>query len=399
MTLRCGGGTSSARSQYSRFLYMAPAQIGAALNNIPTVWAVAFAGAIGSITYDLSTFCTTDPPADPGMTASDWAALLNPFTLSDAVLARSKFRDFLGHYLWDTFCKCDSGIDPTPFTPPSPPPDLPQVNDPSVFPTYPTGAPCGVFSYSRSLTPPNTSTPADVITSIPSGSKSVTLTVIPSRHMVSADTTGWQVNLNTFNASGTFVSNPVHVEESSTGSSLTMTAALPATATQFRAFVSVFHVNSPVELEIDVNFYCDNVSGGGGVPQPCPPDTFTQLQLDQILQLVTLIQRQAAPFAYVFGTSHSGLSGEGHIDVQGLLGVKVQLDAWGSGVGVESGDPDEFYEAGWITWSNADGATKREWITHSPFVSLPALAGQFTRVGYTLGQGVSATITEFVREP
>jgi len=122
-------------------------------------------------------------------------------------------------------------------------------------------------------------------------------------------------------------------------------------------------------------------------------------QLSEILELVTLIQRQAVPFAYIFSTAHSGLSGEGHVDVQGLLGVRVVLDAIGTGVGAESGDPDEIFEAGWITWGNDDGSTKREWITHSPFISMPAVAGQYTRVGYTLGQGVSATITEIVREP
>jgi len=31
-------------------------------------------------------------------------------------------------------------------------------------------------------------------------------------------------------------------------------------------------------------------------------------------------------------------------------------------------------------------------------VSLPALGGQYTRIGYTLRAGVSATITELVRE-
>jgi len=50
---------------------------GAMLNNIPTPWAVAFAAYVGLITYDLASFCTTDPPSDPGLTGRDFTDLVN----------------------------------------------------------------------------------------------------------------------------------------------------------------------------------------------------------------------------------------------------------------------------------------------------------------------------------
>jgi hypothetical protein len=399
VTARCAGATSSGRDTYQRFVYMAPAQIGALLNNVPTPWAVVFAGAIGSLTYDLQTYCASDPPADPGMTAVDWISLLNPLELSAAVLARSKFRDFLGHYFWDTFCKCDDGTIPTPYTPPAAPSDLPAVNNTGVAPTYPTGSPCLVTSTTFHMTPTHfvDRTFSDPI-AVPTGSTSVTLTYVPSRH-ATIGSEEWQINVNCLNSSGAFIGNSANwAEHNGFPQAGTLTAPLTAGTAFIRFACTPTNVQVATDIDVSASVMC-GASATPTTPQPCPADPFTQLQLDQLLQLVTLIQRQAAPFAYVPGGVHSGLSGAGHLSVQGLLGAKVVLDATGSSVGFLSGDPAEVYAAGWITWGNADGSSHRQFITHSPFVSLPALAGQYTRLGYTLGDGVSATITELVREP
>jgi hypothetical protein len=68
-------------------------------------------------------------------------------------------------------------------------------------------------------------------------------------------------------------------------------------------------------------------------------------------------------------------------------------------IGIEDGTPDETFEAGWITWGNADGFSARERITHEALLSLPSLAGQYTLIGYTLTVGVEISLTELVREP
>lgn len=399
MTVACLGGTSSGRSEYGRFVYMAPSAIGAFLNNIPTPWAVYFAGTIGSLTYDLSTFCTTDPPAMPTMGADDWAALINPYTLSASVLARSKFRDWLGALLWPTLCQCDTVATPAAPSPGSPPANLPVLNPPQVGPAYPTGQPCQTFTFQDGPFPPNAgqTTPMYPLNGATYVTMDWTANVI--------HTTSNQVGFDLFfyNDAGTQVGSALIVGVSTSGNFVHAEVAVPAGATQFHFFWAPTSTPAPaVTFSVDVNFYCGTTPSnptGGPAPTPCPTDPFTQLQLDQLLALVTLIQRQVAPFAYVPGGVHSGLSGDGHLAVQGLIGVKVVLDSTGSSVGFLSGDPAEVYSAGWITWGNADGSSKREFITHSPFVSLPALAGQYTRLGYTLGDGVSATITELVREP
>jgi hypothetical protein len=139
---------------------------------------------------------------------------------------------------------------------------------------------------------------------------------------------------------------------------------------------------------------------GGGFSLPCcPPDESTSALMQQILGYVQLIQRQIAPFAYVAGTAHAGLSGQGEISVQGLIGARVTLTTTTAAVGVVDGDPDVVFDAGWINFGDTSGFSSRRFINASPIQFFPPAAGQYTRIGYSLAPGVVATITELVREP
>src|SRR3569833_2847306 len=149
MTAICGGGTSSAKSGFGEFVYVAPAAIGALLTNIPTVWAVGLAGFIGSLTFRLATFCTTDPPAVPVFTAQDVADLLNPYNPFTYNTAQSKFQDLVGAYMWYQLCKCDSVATPAAPVPPNEPTGMPSINPPAVAPSYPTGQMCNSYSWAE----------------------------------------------------------------------------------------------------------------------------------------------------------------------------------------------------------------------------------------------------------
>jgi len=115
--------------------------------------------------------------------------------------------------------------------------------------------------------------------------------------------------------------------------------------------------------------------------------------------MVTLIQRQAAPFSYINGASHSGLSGQGHIDVQGLIGVSVNLTTTPGRIGSVDGDPDTLFDVGWINLGTGDGSGRRLFVSSDPWVYFPNSAALITRVGYTFQPDVVATITELIREP
>lgn len=142
---------------------------------------------------------------------------------------------------------------------------------------------------------------------------------------------------------------------------------------------------------------------GGSTPTTvvgnCGPDPSTVALLNQIYGLLQLIQRQAAPFGYVTGASHTGLTTSGELTVADLLGVKITVTTIPGYVGSESGDPDEYFDIGWFAWGSTDGFSAREFITHSPQLSLPADAGLYTRLGYTLHPGVVVTVEELIREP
>src|SRR5260370_24976068 len=115
--------------------------------------------------------------------------------------------------------------------------------------------------------------------------------------------------------------------------------------------------------------------------------------------MVTLIQRQQVPFAYVPGTVHPNLANTGELTVQGLLGVKLQPTIIPTTIGSEEGDPLEYFDMGWICWGTADGFDNRERLTHSPQLSLPNLASTFPPIGYSFPPRLRDTIPYLLPQP
>lgn len=433
MTVICGGATSQAKPGWDRILYVTPVVLGALLNNVPTRVALALAGAVGSLSFDLNAFCTTDPPAMPTITEDDIFALLNPINVFAYIAARQKFQDWLTRLLWIQACQCNSGPQPTP-------PSVPTaVNNFDPAPT--TGAPITGTGNCMDAT-------AHQLSFKTSGSNGPTTTG-----------TGVCSTVNTRDISSMFFSTPGPLRNISGYTGQFQTYVLPTGPSLIQTFghiysgypraqfllfkvhfwnsggtylgnptpnmtpnntngvdVSGFQVSIPsgaahvaVSLECcagdpdaiaDYRIVLSGPNCGGGFALPCcPPDESTSALLQQILGYVQLIQRQVAPFAYVAGTAHAGLSGHGELTVQGLIGARVTLTSYGSAVGLVDGDPQTVFDAGWINFGDTSGFEARRFINASPIQFFPAAAGQFTRIGYSLQPGVVATITELVREP
>lgn len=399
MTALCGGGTSSAQPQFGEVVYVAPAALGAFLNNIPTPWAVALAGYIGRVTFSLATFCTNDPPALPTFTAQDVIDLINPYNPFAYNAAQSKFQDLVGAFMWHDLCRCDSGAIPTVPTPPAAPTGMPNINPPGVGPTYPTGQPCNTFDFGDITF---TATGEHTYAGIPAANfTSATVDLLERSR--DHDSIGqisfvgiWQ------DASHNFISSFGVGTNSSGVVASHVSSNKPSNAVYLAPDWSVnTGLSAPITMHAVINMYCGSAPGDqtGVVPSPCPTDPFVQATLDQILALVTLIQRQAAPFAYVTGAAHTGLSGAGSFTVQGLLGARVEITDFGFNTSVESGNPDELWHAGWVNWGNADGVSSRQFLTNEQTLTLPSLAGQYTEFHYSLAPGVVATVTELEREP
>ena len=132
----------------------------------------------------------------------------------------------------------------------------------------------------------------------------------------------------------------------------------------------------------------------------CPPDVTTQAYLDSIMQMVTLIQRQAVPFAYVYGDNHVALTGDGEIaPVSGLLGVSIDVTTIPSTVGSAIGTPQHLFDVGYVTLGTSDGWLRSRRIDADGTLEIATPGvGAITRVGYTLAPGVEIDLRELIRE-
>lgn len=346
---------------------------------------------------DVNAFCAADPPTFTMPTPLQFLNFVTGGPFGDFEIVNTFLQNLTRYYLWFQLCQCNSVATPTPTNP----------SQPSNMPAFPgTGSvnadPC--FTYNFSHTFQAVGDTFDVLVPVPAGVTYATMdsqfdTVddpSPDRYVANAiffSASGG--NLNTTGVFGGWNTTHMFFTHSQ--------ASVPAGAANMQMQYTVSTHSLPVARSMTgtVRLYCGTTptGGGGTVELPCPPDPRTLATLNEILRLVTLVQREAVPFAYIRSTVHSGLTGHGEIAVQGLIGCIVQLTSYGSAVGSVDGDPATFFDAGWFNWGNADGFLPREHIKASPQVSFPAAAGQYTRIGYSLQPGVTASLTELVREP
>lgn len=398
MTLVCGGGTSSAKPAFAQSLYVGPSMIAALLNNIPTIWAVPLAGYIGAVTYELSTFCLTDPPPVPTITASDVFALLHPFDPVAHFAASEKFQQLIGAYLWYDVCQCDSVATPAPPTPPAEPTGMPDIN-PQINP------PLAGWShhYSGALTAGSSFvlfnsaavTPDDPLKTY--GAEQLVLDIALTVFSGAPTNPLVEIDVSSGNAVDGYVNRNIDKFGVNVPGFIRRIQPIDASVNRVTILFGPGGGSGILHYEIDVSLTTNGSvpSSGGGLAV----DPLLQGQVDVILGLVTLIQRQLAPFAYNSGTVHSGLTGQGSFAVQGLIGARLELTAWTSNVSELSGDPDVIGGAGWINWGSPDGVTPREFIDAEEQVSFPIAAGAMTRIHYSLNVGTVLTITELSREP
>lgn len=168
---------------------------------------------------------------------------------------------------------------------------------------------------------------------------------------------------------------------------------------QFDVSVTSGPASNTNTFSVQLDVSCQQTPVGTPLPPAPPLSGIDNATLQSILTLVTLIQRQVAPFAYVTRATHSGLTGHGELSVQGLIGCKVIItDAIAGTIGTELGDPEVDFGLGWINWGNPDGWLPRQFLGHVDNLSYPANAGAHTRIGYSLAPGVVATLVELTRE-
>lgn len=393
MTAVCGGGTSAAKPGTDAIVRYSAGLIAAIFAAYDIAFLIPVIPLVGLVDIPLNAFCSSDPPAVPTFSSAETTALLNLDFGSDFDSGLSKMRDVVVNAIWWDACECTSGA-PVGFIPPAPPSGTPIYQ----FPVGETSAPCGSAGpITHSFTTGNgTFNRGGVAVSTLSAPKIARIIV---------------QNKVTSGAGWTLATTP-RFELIAGGQTNLPQFFTPPNTTSIKDFV-IPQDNTVNSFAITTN----NVSGTGqldeiktweiycgnnvpGVQQPCcPPDPSTQSYLDNILQLVTLIQRQIVPFAHILGPSHSALTGQGTISVNGLLGVKLDLTTIPASYGVEVGSPDHHFDLGWLSVLTTDGFIDERRITAQLTAWLPRLMSDATVIGYSLNPGVVGTITELVREP
>lgn len=417
MTALCSGGPSAARIGFGSSVAIGAPAVGAAFNNVPTPLAMAVAGYLGLINYELSTYCTADPPPLPTLNSGDWAAVL---TVSDPVAhfaAVQKFQDYLANMFWPIFCQCTTTTTPAAPGPPTPPADVPNYNPPQLAPGPQAGgcwtkqgeasgtnlAPSATADISASFLPVG-----DPVTGLTGGTRSNAYLLPPTATTETQTITYTSASGLTIDIYfGCWDSNKTHLAE------LHVWARGPATVgPQTFSFPAntayvVMYVQNTGSVTIPawdisgtIQLNCTNTPPGS-IQQPCcPPDPSVQAMLQTITALVqSIYQSLPTPIgSYAESTVHAGLSGNGSFLIgTSTIAVKVSLTTIPPSVGVAAGDPQPLFGAGFITPIAAEAPLAGARILYSDqVVPLPRITEQ---VGYTLPSGVVATITELTAGP
>ncbi len=358
---------------------------------------------------NVGAFCALDPPAWTLPSAADFYTFITGGYLSDSDTVTQFIAKLTQSYLWYSLCQCTSGSTPAAPSASSPPSGLTSVNPTGVV-APPAGGGCATYT-GGPITPDSggnhdsmigTVNPSTgvIVTAvpIPSGATKAVISYVcagPGGGGTSAmviDALTW----DTAHANSSLDSSPNFFAPGTA----THTVTVPATAVglMVRGGQLDLSVTNNRTLSCTVVFYCNGALPGQSESPCCPPDPIALGMMTQILSMVTLVQRQLAPFAYVMGAAHAGLSGSGTFSVQGILGLKIALTTAPSRLGDVSGDPVTIWDAGWINTGTTDGFGPRIFISSNPMVVQP-ISSDVTVIGYSIPADVVCTITELVREP
>lgn len=366
---------------------------------------------------NVATFCAADPPTftvptGPQMLTWLLAGGANGMgALSSADPVSNFMQQVVQRYIWYQICQCTSVATPAPPAPPAAPAGLPALNPPGLVSTQ--GAPCVSVTSTQPMAPGNVVV-WDTLR-IPDGFNSgagVFATSIDATMSVNAAGAVHPPITFRFTIENTFSATTPDDELQrlfyTVGSGQTLKVTIPIVSKGVGnvlspSFLDVWATDSTGTstdtVTVQVTEWCNGVGPNQSTQQCCPTDPSVLAKLDQIMTLVTLVQRQAVPFGYILGAVHPGLSGAGAISINGLLGVKVAVTTLPASYGVAGTSPPEHFDLGFVTFGTPDGFPSAYRLTRNPQIMTPRFCSAYTDLDYDLAPGVIVTITEIKREP
>jgi len=396
MTVVCGPGNSHRITGAPASVFFSVAGLIGFFGDIPYLWLAAIAAYLGSLAYDVDQICSTDPPDEPTIVTSDWFFLIGQGGDRTQHLASvAKFDQLIRHWLWYQNCECIAGTTADPAAPQSQPTDWPTPD--------PNGrglaaAPCLTFG-------PESRGVASSGGFAVGAAAFAPLTVTA----ITADVE----NAITSGAGATAQIRFEYQLQASGGTTVGPRYDFALTPTSAKHTVTIPYIPGYTHLELYINgtagtgfslatvtfyFWCNGDDPSGGGQLECCSDPHLSVQVQEILDLVTLLQRYVAPFALIDGEHHVVFD-QGEFDVGRVVGIRVESgSSLPSSIGVLDGHPDELFDFGKISWGDADGFAHSERITTLPFESTPFQASRFTRVGFSLAPGVTVDMVELQAE-
>ncbi len=423
MTGLCGGGASHSRASSPAVTYLigaAAVAVTVETLGLSAVWADLIAYAAGQ-TFTTSTFCATDPPSMPVFGASDVADIFTSNPIASPT-GWGKLRDLVAIGAWLTFCECATGSTLTPPAAPTYPPTGAVLTPPSV-PGLTAGA---CWDQATSWTTPNLSgvpgytdltahiapvsgTPISVQAQtgwfinaypIPVGANNIQLTLNPSGSNWSLFFMYLWTNSTTRTDGNLYIWPPTTPKSTPTTAHI---VALPANS-NYWSFHAASGFPNQVTAETyaaELSFFCADTAPGLPAVDCCPPDPILMGQLQHILNLVEgLYAALPTPLSsYAESTVHAGLSNGGTITLgASTIAVKVTITTDNPGLRTGVGVPTFLFDRGYIVPIAVEGPIRGQVrLVYNPqLYELPPLADQ---IGYQLGVGIVASLTELVRGP
>jgi hypothetical protein len=417
MTALCGGGPSRPRANTPESIILSSAGACAALHR----WGLdrlceAVVAAVSGKQILASVLCSTDPPADPGLTAQDWIDLLNFTNSGESAIAGQRVAQWFLHNYWTDICECSAVATP-PVTIVVPP--QPTGTDPNLQRTVP--APCFVWSGTLALpasagsgnlvdytsllfpqlTPTRTvtvpgNTPTVTAVPVPPGLKSITSTVT----LDPADPTssGAFVSVGYWDASGTSLRQDT-IGQGSTHTPVNLTHfAAPAGAATWAIYTNQA-ASAGVQSDFSVQLAAD-CGGAGFTSDCCPPDPSVDLRFRQIIELITNLSSSGSspPTSWRDSTRHDALSGSGRlVFTTGTVGVRVEITTLPPGIDQNPGNPVFYFDAGFITPIAIDVPLRGQRLVFNPqSFAMPQFADG---ISWTLPVGMVINLVELAPVP
>jgi hypothetical protein len=394
LTVRCTGGTSAPKPGTEAVVRYTAGLLGAIFAAYDLVWLIPVIPFVGLADLPLASFCATDTPAMPTFTQAEINAF-NSFNITspDWLPGLAKLKDAALNLIWTDACECTTG-----------------TVIPVAAPTQPAGSATPIY-VPTAIGKCGTDSRQVIGLNQAAGSKS-TFGLLPAG--LNITTAVFRVTLTNNTAGGAYALDYSYQDADTTVHNFNI---LPSVTPPVLSSINTVNFPKPIRPQsltlringpgnptdhtdalIAIDAYCNGV-----VPtlqQPCcPPDPSANARLDAILNMVTLLQRQLAPFAYIEGSVHAGLSGSGTIAIQGLLGVKVDVTTLPGSLGESGVLPVELFDVGYVTFGTSAGYQSSNRIEHDPQIIVPPRGSIYTTLAYDLHPGVAATITELGREP